>query len=420
MGYGDRICLRHHHFDVHGAAHRRFLVGAQLADVLAAGVEEAVTRDVVERDRRDGRRAAVGAPTSARRPPTEAGREHEPALAAPQTDTRGFIASPFPERRSSGPPMGCANGCLDGSEGGRVHGRTGDWSEAKAAASRLSPHVEMEADRGRFAILQCGPLGRPERLGVRSSPAGDYCDSQPRLPLSLLSVGIDRPVQSPAATGSWSEKARLGEQRTEAAVVAANGRIYVLGGMARGQDSHALNQEYDPAADRWRERAPMPRPAQPSRRRRAQRQDLRRRRLPAERPPRCAGPPSRVRHRRRIRWRTLAPIKSPRGSVGVVALNGKIHAIGGRDVNRVTVAVHEVYDPATGTWSALAPLPRARDHVAVDRRQRTDPRDRRTLRHAGREHRHARRLRSGDEQRGRRRRRCRRRAAAARPCSTAA
>ena len=40
--------LRHHHFDVHRAAHRRFLVWAQFADVLAAGIEEAVTRDVVQ------------------------------------------------------------------------------------------------------------------------------------------------------------------------------------------------------------------------------------------------------------------------------------------------------------------------------------------------------------------------------------
>src|SRR5256885_16514035 len=58
--------------------------------------------------------------------------------------------------------------------------------------------------------------------------------------------------------GTWSEKAGLGDARTEAAVVFLNRKLYVLGGMARGQDSHPLNQEYDPATDRWRERAPMP------------------------------------------------------------------------------------------------------------------------------------------------------------------
>src|SRR5258705_12106752 len=58
--------------------------------------------------------------------------------------------------------------------------------------------------------------------------------------------------------GSWSEKALLGEQRTEAAVVFVNRRMDVLGGIARGQDWSVLNQEYDPAPDRCGQRAPMP------------------------------------------------------------------------------------------------------------------------------------------------------------------
>ena len=35
--------------------------------------------------------------------------------------------------------------------------------------------------------------------------------------------------------GTWSEKAQLGEQRTEAAVVFLNRKIYLIGAMARGQ-----------------------------------------------------------------------------------------------------------------------------------------------------------------------------------------
>jgi N-acetylneuraminic acid mutarotase len=65
------------------------------------------------------------------------------------------------------------------------------------------------------------------------------------------------------------------------------------------------------------------------------------------------------------RWRTLAPLSSPRGAVGLAIVDGRIHAIGGRDVNRVTQATHEVYDPATNTWSARAPLPQPRDHIGV-------------------------------------------------------
>lgn len=184
-------------------------------------------------------------------------------------------------------------------------------------------------------------------------------DASPAAPKPLVKAGSQS-----AGPGGWSEKARLGEQRTESGVVAVNGKVYVLGGMARGADSSALNQEYDPATDRWRERAPMPGPL---------------------------SHPGAVAVNGRIyvvggflrnvhldaqdavfefdvandRWRTLARLSSPRGSVGVAALNGRIHAIGGRDVNRVTVAVHEVFDPRAGTWTALAPLPRARDHAAV-------------------------------------------------------
>ena len=52
-------------------------------------------------------------------------------------------------------------------------------------------------------------------------------------------------------------------------------------------------------------------------------------------------------------------------SVGVTVLNGKIHAIGGRGVDKITVTTHEAYDPASGKWTELAPLPKARDHLAV-------------------------------------------------------
>ncbi len=64
-------------------------------------------------------------------------------------------------------------------------------------------------------------------------------------------------------------------------------------------------------------------------------------------------------------WRRLARLGSPRGSVAVVALDGKIHAIGGRGLDKVTVSTHEVYDPETGKWNSAAPLPVARDHLAA-------------------------------------------------------
>ena len=64
-------------------------------------------------------------------------------------------------------------------------------------------------------------------------------------------------------------------------------------------------------------------------------------------------------------WRALPPMAKPRGSVAVAALDGKLHALGGRGLDKVTVATHEVYDPETGKWTSAVPLPVARDHLAV-------------------------------------------------------
>jgi N-acetylneuraminic acid mutarotase len=58
-------------------------------------------------------------------------------------------------------------------------------------------------------------------------------------------------------------------------------------------------------------------------------------------------------------------MKLGRGSVAVVALDGKIHAVGGRGADGKTVGTHEVYDPATNKWSDAPPVAKARDHAAI-------------------------------------------------------
>ncbi len=51
------------------------------------------------------------------------------------------------------------------------------------------------------------------------------------------------------------------------------------------------------------------------------------------------------------------------GSVSLAVLDGKIHAVGGRDT--LSVGTHRVYDPATNKWSERAPLPIGRDHMRL-------------------------------------------------------
>src|SRR5437016_78678 len=56
----------------------------------------------------------------------------------------------------------------------------------------------------------------------------------------------------------WTKAAPFPEPDEELYGIAANGKMYVLGGFgtARGK-----NYEYDAAADKWTKKAPMPRPA---------------------------------------------------------------------------------------------------------------------------------------------------------------
>src|SRR5687767_7180444 len=115
------------------------------------------------------------------------------------------------------------------------------------------------------------------------------------------------PAAAVPAQGLWSEKARMFDLRSEAATVFANGKVYVMGGLARNQEASTLNQEYDPATDTWRDRRPMP-----------------------------------------------FPLSHPNGTV----LNGKIHIVGGF-LAQVHVAAQDSnfeYDPVADTWRILAPL----------------------------------------------------------------
>jgi N-acetylneuraminic acid mutarotase len=76
------------------------------------------------------------------------------------------------------------------------------------------------------------------------------------------------------------------------------------------------------------------------------------------------------------RWSEGTPMPTPRGSIAIAVHEGRIHTIGGtvEDTDHVhehdnpaagddrSVGTHEVYDPASDSWSRLAPMPTARNH----------------------------------------------------------
>src|SRR5262245_4482094 len=106
-------------------------------------------------------------------------------------------------------------------------------------------------------------------------------------------------------SGRWMTGSPMPSERSEVAVAAVEGRLYVVGGF----DGQTELEVYDPTADRWTRRAPFPRP---------------------------------LHH------------------AAAVGVNGKLLVIGGYiDGWTASDAVYE-YDPATDRWRTLAPMPTPR------------------------------------------------------------
>jgi N-acetylneuraminic acid mutarotase len=63
-------------------------------------------------------------------------------------------------------------------------------------------------------------------------------------------------------------------------------------------------------------------------------------------------------------WRRLADQPIARGAATAQALDGKIYVVGGGPDDNVADSDLYVYDPATDQWSARAPMPTPRQHLA--------------------------------------------------------
>jgi N-acetylneuraminic acid mutarotase len=184
------------------------------------------------------------------------------------------------------------------------------------------------------------------------------------LTLAVLATATVAATVCAQSVGSWIMKAPVPARLNEVAVVAVGGKVHVIGGSVLGFTG-PYHLEYDPAKDAWRARAPVPRSL-----------DHIGAAVVNNKIYAIGGFVGGATHKDGQNtafeydpildtWRILAPMKAGRGSVGVAALAGKIHAIGGRAPDGRTVATHEVYDPPTNVWKELALLPKARDHAAV-------------------------------------------------------
>lgn len=180
----------------------------------------------------------------------------------------------------------------------------------------------------------------------------------------LISVALAPPGRAASAEpGRWERRAPAGVVRSEVAAAVVGDRIYVVGGLTGGGPTDAV-EEYHPATDRWRPRAPLPQrvhhPAAASWNGKlyviggfvAQGVSI------------WHGITALYEYDPAAdRWRARAPMPTSRGALAAVALGNRIYAVGGTD--RSDTGALEVYDPQADAWTSLKPMPTPRNHIAA-------------------------------------------------------
>lgn len=183
-----------------------------------------------------------------------------------------------------------------------------------------------------------------------------------------------------ALAQKWATAAPVPLGAEEVYGIPANGKLYVFGGLALAWKPIGMVMEYDPASDRWTRKKDMP----------AYHHHFALAeaggkvymfggyRLPDSGQPTWV-PVSNAWEYDPVgdSWKPLAALPSARGSANALNVGGKIHLVGGATLpannkepwlhpsRNVSVGTHEVYDPATNSWSKRADMPTPRNHAAA-------------------------------------------------------
>lgn len=184
------------------------------------------------------------------------------------------------------------------------------------------------------------------------------------------------------ATDRWTRLATLPEARHHIALATAGGLLYGVGGFSGGfpnWQAQASVYVYDPAANRWRDGVDLPAPNAEGvvatvagkihvvgGRVRAT-ADARHFHTHADTAQAQVFDPASG------RWSAIADAPTARNSAASAVIDGRLYVVGGRQalqqpdgtLRQVNVPNLEVYDPASGRWSTRAPMPQARGGLAA-------------------------------------------------------
>jgi N-acetylneuraminic acid mutarotase len=190
---------------------------------------------------------------------------------------------------------------------------------------------------------------------------------------------------STVTQGRWSKGAPFPavDADEEMYGIAANGKMYVMGGFGPGGNPRGAVYEYDPAGNTWTKKKQMPRPVHHQ-----AMAELGGKiyvfggfTVPMPQPPLGGGGWAPVDNAWEYdpaadTWTALPPMPTKRGSALAFQVNGRFYVIGGAaphpgstlvaitgDGPGRSVATNEMYDPAAKRWETRQTLPTARNHA---------------------------------------------------------
>jgi N-acetylneuraminic acid mutarotase len=202
------------------------------------------------------------------------------------------------------------------------------------------------------------------------------------LALMVASVAFITTAHAQMPTSPYKKGAPFPEPDEELYGVAANGKLYVIGGWGDGK-ARGVNYEYEPSTDKWTKKQPMPRPAHHAA-------------LAAVNgkiyafggfvapantamPLGAAWEPIADAYEfnpATDSWKPLAPLPGKRGSAIAAEVGGKIYVIGGATTMEGSkdpfftafgparvLSTNDVYDPVTNKWESRNPMSVARNHA---------------------------------------------------------
>ena len=168
------------------------------------------------------------------------------------------------------------------------------------------------------------------------------------------------------ASGLWSEMAPLPQPLHHAAIAALQNKLYVIGGFSGGMWSPLdATYEFDPATNKWTQKAPMPSP------RGALATGVVDGKIYAVGGARKSffklvnSSANEEYDPATNQWKKRAPIPTPRDHLTASVVDGVLYAIGGRiNVNyNNNLGINEAYDPSADRWIKKSPLPTARSGI---------------------------------------------------------